>query len=56
MPKWCGERPGKKEGDPNTPDEEETKEEDVGEIDDIMEDEDENKNEEDQGEIGRAHV
>ena len=52
LPKWCGERPGKKSGDPNTPEEEDTKEEveEVGEIDDIMDNDDQIEDENEQEE------
>merc|ERR1712071_7330 len=38
LPKWCGERPGKKAGDPETPEGEEVKQENVVEDDDELED------------------
>merc|ERR1719150_132970 len=60
LPKWCGERPGKKMGDPLSPEDEETKDEgeenieDIGLIEDAEafeneeeEDEDEEEDEED---------
>merc|ERR1712071_672065 len=38
LPKWCGERPGKKAGDPETWEGEEVKQENVVEDDDELED------------------
>ena len=60
LPKWCGERPGKKSGEPSTPEEENVADdvdgniEDLGMIEDVPEvneeDEDFEEEEEEEGE------
>ena len=49
LPKWCGERPGKKSGDPQTPEDEETKDEE-----DIEDEELEDNDNIDQEEVEEA--
>ena len=52
LPKWCGERPGKKMGDPSSPEDEETKDEGEENIEDIglIEDAEAFENEEEEDE------
>ena len=59
LPKWCGERPGKKSGEPSTPEEENVADdtdgniEDIGLIEDVpevKEEEEEYEEEEEEGE------
>ena len=46
MPKWFGERPGKKSGDPDSPDEDEDAGAEAAPVDDYAEEEEEEEEEE----------
>merc|ERR1719464_293227 len=50
LPKWFGERPGKKSGDPDSPDEDEDGGAEAAPVDDYVEEEEEEEKEEEEGE------